>query len=68
MTTTKDIAAFRKAYGSVQMLCELVSKMAGEDGKAEELKPADVEKLKRLTREAACSATAISASHDGRRA
>lgn len=64
--TQKDTQRFREAYGSIMIISEHLSKMAGQSGAATSFEPADVEKLKRLMREASCAATAIGSLHDGR--
>jgi hypothetical protein len=56
---------FDRCYADIMLAQVLVSKMAGDDGKATTFDPAQVRELQDLTQSASCAATGLTGRHDG---
>jgi hypothetical protein len=57
--------SFASCYADIMLAHDLVSDMAGADGKPEKFDAKQVCELQRLTRSASASANAMNATHDG---
>jgi hypothetical protein len=62
---SKSQSNFRICYALLGRAFEKAQEMAGENGDAPMSEETKINELKRLTREAACAANAISATWDG---
>ena len=56
-----------KVYMSLQFAADLVASMFDDEGNELPFDKAKVERLKVLTREAACAANALTGTHDGKK-